>query len=68
MIGNVVVIDGSRSEQVGALCPSVFLAAGASGKVDGAALQFINLSFNPIAGSVFLGIRPQHLTDREMSQ
>ncbi|QXX75396.1 STAS domain-containing protein [Methylovirgula sp. HY1] len=68
MVGHDVTIDGSRVEQIGGLCLQILLAAVSTWKVDGAVLEFTNLSLDLVAGLELLGVRPQYFLERETSQ
>ncbi len=68
LIGTDIVIDGSRVERIGGLCLQVLLAAVSTWKVDGAVLEFTNLSLDLLAGLELLGICPRYFLDRELSQ
>jgi chemotaxis protein CheX len=67
-VGTDIVIDGSRVEQIGGLCLQILLAAVSTWKVDGAVLEFTNLSLDLVAGLELLGICPQYFLDRELTQ
>lgn len=67
-VGHVVVDDGTHVERIGGLCLQILLAAVSTWKVDGAALEFTNLSLDLVAGLELLGICPQLFLDRELSQ
>jgi chemotaxis protein CheX len=67
-VGTDIVIDGSRVEQIGGVCPQILLAALSTWRADGVPLEFSYLSSDLVAGLELLGIRPQHLLDRELSQ
>ena len=67
LAGSDVVIDGSRVEDIGGLSLQILLAAVSTWKIDGAVLQFTNLSLDFVSGLELLGICPQLFSDRELA-
>lgn len=68
LIGTDIIIDASRVGSIGGLCLQILLAAISTWKADGAVLEVINLSMDLVAGLELLGIRPQDILAKELSQ